>query len=155
MSTIQIEGALPIAPSEMDVLLAGETSRRLTTLLGKKSVHQMQILADDQANEVLVVPDSAMRLFAHILSEMAKGNAVTLMPNQKEITTQQAADMLNVSRPFLIQLLEKGEIPYHKIGSHRRIRLEDVMCYKQDITIKRRAALDELAAQAQELGMGY
>ena len=90
-----------------------------------------------------------------VLIEIGQGNAVSIIPIHAELTTQEAADVLNVSRPFLVQLLEKGDIPFHKIGTHRRVRYQDVMAYSQRIDTERSKALDELAAQAQELGMGY
>ncbi|MFN8494307.1 MAG: helix-turn-helix domain-containing protein [Caldilineaceae bacterium] len=145
----------PVTPSATEALLAQETSRRLATLLGEKPEVKVQIVKENDAAEILTIPSSAMRLLVNILAEMAQGNAVVLTPIHAELSTQQAADLLNVSRPYLVELLDNGVIPHHKVGTHRRVLLEDLLRYKNDIKAKRREALSELVAQAQELGMGY
>ncbi|MEO7996526.1 MAG: helix-turn-helix domain-containing protein [Gemmatimonadaceae bacterium] len=106
-------------------------------------------------DEDAIVPKEAFELLLEVLAQMANGNAVTIVPVQAEFTTQQAADFLNVSRPFLIELLEARALPHRKVGSHRRVRFEDLLRYKQADDEKRQRVLDQLAAQAQELGMGY
>jgi len=99
------------------------------------------------------VPASVHRLLAVIVHELARGNAVTIAPLHADLTTQQAADLLNVSRPFLIKLLESGTIPFHRVGTHRRVRLQDVMAYRHARSQARHAALAEMAREAQELSL--
>ena len=99
------------------------------------------------------IPASAVKMLVRILEEMARGNAVTLIPVHAELTTQEAADMLNISRPSLIQLLDEGKIEYRKVGTHRRVRFEALMSYKRAADAERRAALAELAAYDQEIGI--
>lgn len=146
----------PILPTEAEAQLSRESSRILASHIApKKSTRQLKILEEDGSEQTVIVPAAAFHLFVDVLSQMAQGNAVTLIPIHAELTTQEAADLLNVSRPFVVKLLESGELPHRKVGRHRRIRFEDLMNYKQQIDQQRMQVLDELATQAQALNMGY
>lgn len=109
----------------------------------------------EDAREVIELPSVAVRLFVDLLNEMAKGNAVSLIPTHAELTTQQAADLLNVSRGFLVKLLEQQEIPHRKVGTHRRVLFSDLKAYEDRTRRARSEALDDLAAESQALGLGY
>lgn len=148
--------ATPALPSEQEVNLARESSRALSIHMKSKVETQEICIVDDKGeHEPVKVPAAAMRMLLDILAEMAQGNAVSLIPVHAELTTQEAADILNVSRPYLVKLIESKTIDFRKVGTHRRIRYQDVMDYKKQIDADREKALDELTAQAQELGMGY
>lgn len=99
------------------------------------------------------IPSSLREVLVAAARQLAEGNGVSIMPVMAEVTTQQAADLLNVSRPFVIGLLDKGDIPFHKVGAHRRIRLRDVLAYRRRRDASRRAVLDRLTMEAQELGI--
>lgn len=143
-------------PTDAEVTMAKESSRLLSLYLSTKEESQ-SIRVIDQAgeHEAVKVPTAAFRLLIDILSEMAQGNAVSMIPVHAELTTQEAADMLNVSRPYLVKLLDSGAIAFHKVGSHRRVYYRDLVDYKMGIDGERNKALEALAAQAQELNMGY
>ncbi len=149
-----------VTPTAADTELAKNSSHQLSKLLGRqhdmgKQFSNFELRIQNEPEEVIVIPASALPLLTDILTQMALGNAVTLIPIHAELTTQQAADILNVSRPFLIGLINDGKIPYRKVGTHRRIRFEDLIAYKQDVDRQRLQALEELAREAQELDMGY
>ncbi|WP_406701343.1 helix-turn-helix domain-containing protein (plasmid) [Singulisphaera sp. Ch08] len=153
-------------PTESESQMALESSRRLGPMIaglekpetgatenaGADVVVQVK---GQTAKESFTIPLCALRLLRIMLDEMAQGNAVTLTPVHAELTTQESADLLHVSRPFLIKLLESHEIPYRTVGRHRRVRFDDLMAYKQRVDAARSEVLDELVSQAQELGMGY
>jgi excisionase family DNA binding protein len=109
-------------------------------------------LVTPQGSEIRL-PHSILKVLVEVVHEMARGNAVRVMPIHAELTTQQAAELLNVSRPFLVSLLEQGEIKYRKVGTHRRILLEDLLVYKNRRDRERLSALDELAKEDQRLGL--
>jgi len=156
MATLIPENLETVAPTESDALLARESSRVLTARkLGRGSSVSIQLLDDGKAGDAVAVPSSAMRLFLRLLTEMSRGNAVTLIPTQAELTTQQAADLFNVSRPYVVKLLDEGKIPFRTVGKYRRVRFDDLMSYRKKDDNARAKILDELTAEAQELGMGY
>ena len=145
-----------MTPTEADALQARESLQRLSNYLGaRKSELRIHIQDDESPGEEITLPMYVFRLLKDILAETAQGHAVALLPLQAELTTQQAADLLNVSRPYLIGLLEERKIPFRLVGQHRRVRLDDLLAYKRRDDENRRRVADELAADAQELGMGY
>jgi excisionase family DNA binding protein len=140
-------------PSEADAVLAKETSRVLASRLWDGELMQLRIIDDASPKRTVKLPAAAVRLLVRILEEMARGNAMTLIPMRAELTTQEAADMLNISRPSLIQLLNEGKINYRRVGTHRRVGFKSLVKYKRHADSARRAALVELAAYDQELGI--
>lgn len=150
MSILATESA---EPTDKDVRLAKASSKKLTGCDAEKV--RVRITRGRSHAELIELPPSAVRLLVKIVGEMARGNAVTLAPTHAELTTQQAADLLNVSRPFLVKLLQEKQMPCRKVGKHRRILLRDLVDYRRRFEVEREKTLAELAAEAQELRMGY
>ncbi len=135
---------------------AGEAARSLAPLLRKRNgPPRLTVVASGDQEARVTVPRAAFELFVRILGEMANGNAVTIVPVHAELTTQQAAELLNVSRPHLVKLLEEGQIPFRMVGTRRRVRFEDLVRFRQRDDTDRQKAMDELTAEAQRLGLDY
>ena len=105
--------------------------------------------------EEVEVPAAALRALRFVAEGMSAGLALSLIPHGKELTTQEAADLLHVSRPHLVKLLEQGRIPHHRVGTHRRVRLEDVLAFAAERTERRREELRELTRLSEEAAGGY
>jgi excisionase family DNA binding protein len=126
----------------------------LDRILARISDSQADIrISIDPPGEAIAISSEQFRLLAHIVGELARGHGVSLIPMEAELTTNEAARQLKVSRPFLIGLLEKGEIPYRMVGTHRRVRFRDLCDYKQRNDRKRLEALEQLSALDQEYGL--
>ena len=139
-----------IVPDEADTKVAAESSR---ILAAAQPQGELRVTLDN--GKEILLPKAASKLLSHVLLEMSNGNAVTLVPVHAEFTTQEAADYLNVARPYFVKLLEAGKLPFAKIGTHRRIRFEHLKRYKEEQQQRSAAAQRKLAAISQELGLGY
>ena len=143
-------------PEEIEIRAAIEGQRTLAAYLATNfEIQRIQIYDIKNEAHQIDLPTSALRLLVDILSELADGNAVKIVPVYAELTTQEAADLLNVSRPHLVKLLETGALPYHKTGKHRRVRFDELIKYKSQREDASERAMSDLAKQAQELRLGY
>lgn len=143
--------------SDHDAKLLSQASRLMSEALDRPQARRIALVeekADGSDSARLEVPPATLRLLSHILALMARQQTFVLYPESSELTTKQAADVLGVSRPFLIRVLEAGDIPYRKVGRHRRVLMKDVLSYKQTTHVKRQAAMDELVKITEEMG-GY
>lgn len=151
MTIAEIE--LPSAEVREEAQLA---LRRLSTLMKSDKPRDVKLRAErDHESTNATIPRQAYRLFLEVLAQLAEGNAVTIVPVHAELTTQQAADMLNVSRPYFVRMLERRVIPHHKVGTHRRVYARDVLAYKRSDDQRRRQIARELTELAEETETGY
>ena len=149
MAALRNEQIVTPPATSREAELARESSRVLAACICKGPTARLRVFDDDGEIEV---PVGALRMLVDILANMAAGNAMSLVPIHAELTTQQAADFLNVSRPHLVGLLDRGALPHHKVGTHRRVTFRDLMTFREQNLAGSKEAL---AAQAQELGLDY
>lgn len=147
-----------VSLSDRDAELLAQASRLMGEVLDRSRARRIALVEerDDGGGDIarLEVPPATLRLLSQILALMARQQTFVLYPESSELTTKQAAEVLGVSRPFLIRVLEAGQIPFRKVGRHRRVLMQDVLAYKKTMQIKRRAALDELVKASEDMG-GY
>jgi len=143
----------PTIPTDQEALLAREASRALAAHEGGDKALRVQVAAAGREVTTLDLPPAAARLLIEMLKEMGAGNGVTLVPIEAEMTTQQAAELLNVSRPYVVGLIDKGVLPARMVGSQRRLPLKEVLAYKEETRARALAALEEISAIDQDLGL--
>lgn len=158
MSALAKRTGVPDLPTVREVSLAKEASRVLSGLVVDDGEVNITVTRDEARIEA-TIPAAALEMIVEMLAHMSQGNAVTFIPTGHELTTQEAAHFLNVSRPYLIKLLENDEIPFYKVGRHRRVKFEDLKNYKAQRDSEQSKLLDEMTAESQKLaksmGEGY
>lgn len=143
-------------PTAQESALAKLCSQELAAVIETKlDVQSLSLSSPDGQLTQVEIPVSALRLMVNLLTELGEGNTVKLVPIHAELTTQEAADLLNVSRPTLIKLLDDGTVPFHRVGNRRKVRFNDIRQYQNQLEQKRLKALNELSKMDQELGLGY
>jgi len=143
-----------IDAGDVDAEIAERAARRIRDYLeGHPDDDLIEALGETGGADALAIPRPTAIMFAQILDLLGQGCGVQIIPKEVELSTQQAAGVLNVSRPYLIGLLESGKIPFRRVGRHRRITFENLMEYKRRDDLERRAAADDLAALSEELGL--
>ena len=143
-------------PNAQEIALAKLSSQELSAVLATNGdVSDLNVVSQDGEVHSVKLPKSAIKLMIEILTQLGHGNSINITPIHAELTTQEAADLLNMSRPTFIKLLDSGDLPHTRTGNRRKVAFRDLMTYKQNIEAKRLEALDELSALDQELGLGY
>jgi excisionase family DNA binding protein len=140
----------PQIPSDEESAQAREAGRTLARLMPEDE-RPLRLVTEDNRHEMISIPPGAVRLFLDILTQLGQGRAVTIVPGKVELTTQEVADYLNVSRPYVVKLIESGKLPARLVGTRRRVSFADLIKFDEEDRKTRRAALDELARIDQEL----
>jgi excisionase family DNA binding protein len=146
-----LDQAEPIVADEAEAAIAKTAADRLAATAS--AGQSVELVLHEQPNVVVPLPARAVKVVLTVLRAMAERRPISVIPHEAELTTQQAADYLNVSRPFLINLIDRGEIPHRMVGRHRRVRFADLVAFERTSAEKRKQALAEMAAEARRLAL--
>ncbi len=145
------QGQGPFVANEAEATIAKAAADKLRTVA--KAGQDIKIHVQGASNVIVPLPARAVELIFKILETMGEGVPISVIPHQAELTTQQAADYLNVSRPFLVQQIEANKLPYRKVGSHRRVKFSDLVEFENKSKVKQSDAMKRINEQAQKLGL--
>lgn len=139
-------------PTKKEQQTAMESYKALSAAIEQLTSKEPEIEVEE-TKEHIKIPIKALKILGEILKAMSEGQPISIVPLATEVTTQKAAEMLGCSRPFLVNLLETGEIPFYRVGKHRRIKMEDVIKYKKKIKEKQRKRIIEIMHQDEDSGL--
>ncbi|WP_310644890.1 helix-turn-helix domain-containing protein [Limnohabitans sp.] len=151
----RVQEVTPPSLNAKDKEMVRVAQRCIMASLDHSRAAAITLTTDTGEHPTVEVPPAALKLIGQLLGAMSEGRPMVLMPTEQEFTTVEAANFLNVSRPFVIKEMESGRLPHRKVGSHRRIALDDLMGYAQAMRAKQEGALDRMASNARELGLDY
>ena len=156
MTTLERNGEiLPPPMNEQDLEMARAAQRCIMAALDHSRAASIMVTNDEGDQPAVQVPPQALRVIAQVLGAMSERRPIMLMPSQQEVSTVEAANFLNVSRPFVIKEIEQGRLPHRLVGTHRRIAIDDLMQYAQTMRANQKSALQRMADDAHELGLDY
>lgn len=143
----------PLSPKDKEMVRVAQ--RCIMAALDHSCAASITLTTDTGEHPTVQVPPAALKLIGQLLGAMSEGRPIALMPTDQEFTTVEAANFLNVSRPFVIKEMEAGRLPHRKVGSHRRIALEDLLAYGHQMRARQTHALEKMADNARDLGLDY
>jgi excisionase family DNA binding protein len=146
---------IPPRMSEHEKEMARLAQRCIMEALDHSRAVSVTLTTETGLHPSIEVPPAALKLIGQLLGAMSEGKTVVLMPDQQEFTTVEAANFLNVSRPFVIKEIEEGRLKHRMVGTHRRIALEDLLAYERSMRERQTAALERMADNARDLGLDY
>lgn len=154
MSALAMDAFSKRLPSQVEIANADQLRRIMASVVDENEETTLEVIRDrEQPREPITLTPAIAQTFLEVLRLISSGSGFLMIPVTAELTTQQAADLLNVSRPFLIKLLEEKKMPFHRVGRHRRVRAEDLFAYKEQRDRGRSAALADMAAADAEAGL--